>query len=60
LRIQQWLARLGFLNDEGVDGEYGPMTQQAVRRFQREQDLRVTGQVDEATYNRLRQRALSR
>jgi hypothetical protein len=60
LRIQQWLARLGYLSDDGVDGEYGPMTTQAVRRFQRENDLRVSGEIDEATYSRLRQRVASR
>jgi peptidoglycan hydrolase-like protein with peptidoglycan-binding domain len=52
--IQRRLVRAGFLERDDVDGEYGPKTQQAVRRFQRENDLRVTGQVDDRTWDALR------
>jgi hypothetical protein len=56
-RIQRWLSRLGYLQEDGVDGELGPMTRTALRRFQREAGLRVTGDPDDATVARLRQRA---
>ena len=47
--------RAGFLERDDVDGEFGPKTQQAIRRFQRENDLKVTGQVDDRTWDALRQ-----
>jgi catechol 2,3-dioxygenase-like lactoylglutathione lyase family enzyme len=56
-RIQRWLSRLGYLQEDGVDGEFGPVTRDALRRFQREAGLRVTGEIDDATVARLRQRA---
>ena len=56
-RIQRWLSRLGYLNEDGVDGEVGPVTLAAIRRFQRDAGLRVTGEIDDATVERLRQRA---
>jgi len=43
--VQRRLVRAGFLERDDVDGEYGPKTQQAVRRFQRENDLKVSGSV---------------
>jgi len=52
--IQRLLSRAGFLERDDVDGEFGPKTTQAVRRFQRENDLRVTGEVDERTWDKLR------
>lgn len=52
--IQRRLVRAGFLERDDVDGELGPKTTQAVRRFQRENDLRVTGQVDDRTWDALR------
>jgi hypothetical protein len=54
MAIQRRLVRAGYLESDEVDGDFGPKTRQAVRRFQRENDLRVTGQVDERTWDRLR------
>ena len=54
LTVLRLLARAGFLERDDVDGEFGPKTTQAVRRFQRENDLRVTGEVDERTWDKLR------
>jgi hypothetical protein len=54
IAIQRRLVRAGFLDRDDVDGEYGPKTRQAVRRFQRENDLRVTGEVDDRTWDALR------
>ena len=52
--VQRRLVRAGFLDRDDVDGELGPKTTQAVRRFQRENDLKVTGQVDDRTWDALR------
>lgn len=44
--IQRRLSQRGY--DAGpVDGIYGDTTQQAMRKFQRDQSLRSSGQVDE-------------
>jgi hypothetical protein len=56
-QVQRWLSRLGYLQADGVDGEFGPVTRDAIRRFQREAGLRVTGEIDDATVARMRQRA---
>lgn len=55
-RIQRWLSRAGYLDQEDVDGEFGEKTRRAVRRFQRDEGLRVTGDADERTIERLRER----
>jgi len=55
--IQRLLRRAGYLDRDDVDGEYGPRTRQAVRRFQRDERLRVTGEADERTLERLRRAA---
>jgi Putative peptidoglycan binding domain len=52
--IQRRLVRAGFLERDDVDGQYGSQTRRAVRRFQRENDLRDTGEVDENTWDKLR------
>jgi hypothetical protein len=52
--IQRRLVRAGFLERDDVDGQYGPKTRQAVRRFQRENDLDVSGEVGEDTWDKLR------
>ena len=52
--VQRRLVRAGFLDRDDVDGEFGPKTSQAIRRFQRENDLKVTGQVDDRTWDALR------
>ena len=50
--LQQELRRHGIpLNP---DGNFGPGTRQALERFQRENDLPVTGRADEATLNAVR------
>ncbi len=54
LAIQRRLVRAGFLERDDVDGQYGSQTRRAVRRFQRENDLRETGEVDEDTWGKLR------
>jgi hypothetical protein len=59
-RIQRWLSRLGYLGEDAVDGEYGPMTRDAVRHFQRDAGLRPTGEADAATIERLQKQASSR
>jgi len=49
--IQEWLC----LHDHGtmIDGEYGPATEAAVRRFQTFSHIHPTGLVDEATMKAL-------
>lgn len=37
----------------GVDGEFGPVTREAVLRFQKERQLSATGEVDAATWRAL-------
>lgn len=51
-RIQTALKRAGF-NPGAVDGEYGPSTARAVRRFQRSQGLRATGVLGADTFRKL-------
>ncbi|MGE0756898.1 MAG: serine hydrolase [Pirellulaceae bacterium] len=46
-------ARLSPSPDLGVDGDYGPVTRAAVLRFQQEQQLTATGDVDSETWRRL-------
>jgi murein L,D-transpeptidase YcbB/YkuD len=55
--IQRFLRRAGYLERDDVDGDYGPKTAAAVRKFQRDEGLRATGEVDERTFERLRKRA---
>jgi D-alanyl-D-alanine carboxypeptidase (penicillin-binding protein 5/6) len=46
-------ARLSPSPDLGIDGEFGPVTREAVVRFQREQKLPASGEVDAATWRAL-------
>jgi D-alanyl-D-alanine carboxypeptidase (penicillin-binding protein 5/6) len=46
-------ARLDPSPDLAVDGDFGPATQQAVQEFQRKNGLSTTGEVGEATWQRL-------
>ena len=39
----------------GVDGDFGPATESAVRKFQQTKDIEVTGVVDDATWTALGQ-----
>lgn len=56
LRVQILLNRALF-SPGMLDGRWGNNTFQAVYHFQRQQKLPATGQVDQATYQRLFQRA---
>lgn len=47
--IQQKLTELGFLNSK-IDGNFGNVTQKAVKAFQQQNGLNATGTVDEVTY----------
>lgn len=52
LRVQDELFARGYLAEEG-DGQYGSMTENAVKAFQTDSALEVTGVVDDATYELL-------
>jgi len=52
LRVQNQLFAQGFLAEEG-DGHFGRNTESAVRAFQQENGLEVTGVVDDATFELL-------
>lgn len=47
-RLQLWLRQKGYFNGE-CTGRYGDGTQQAVKRFQADNDLEESGDVDVAT-----------
>ena len=50
--LQLALARAGS-NPGGIDGDFGPLTQAALIRFQRDYDLRTDGIAGPQTWNRL-------
>ncbi|WP_137939692.1 peptidoglycan-binding protein [Chitinivorax sp. B] len=50
-RIQEWLTLNGC--GTGIDGDYGPGTAMAVRRFQEKCGLTVSGVVDTPTWSKL-------
>ena len=52
-QLQQLLINAGFDVGGGVDGIYGTMTANAVKRFQQAKGLGVTGRVDSATMQAL-------
>jgi len=52
LRVQQILQILGYYRGD-LDGFYGPVTEDAVIRFQRDQGLNPDGIVGPLTYDRL-------
>ncbi len=57
-QAQEALLAAGYsLGRHGADGLYGPATERAVRRFQKERDLPETGLLDKATRAALRQTA---
>lgn len=56
LRLQQALNTLGY-NTAGADGKYGPTTQEAVRSFQKDHQLKVDGVAGNATQTLLFQLA---
>jgi len=49
--LQTLLAELGLLTD--IDGDFGPATTTAVRRFQTDNDLVVDGVAGEKTWSKL-------
>ncbi len=51
-KIQTELSNLGYFNDEAT-GYYGSLTESAVMKFQLENGLETTGEVDEITYKTL-------
>lgn len=58
--LQEFLRALYFENDElliNPDGLYGAETAAAVRHFQSENNLDVTGKMDYATWEHLRRAA---
>lgn len=50
-RVQEWLNLHGY--GMGIDGGYGPVTADGVKRFQAARKLRATGKVDAGTYAKL-------
>lgn len=47
-QVQQQLKQAGY--DPGqIDGVYGPRTLRALRKFQRDRDITVTGRLDDQT-----------
>ena len=50
-RIQEWLTLNGFA--VAVDGDFGPASEAALKRFQAKAGLSVTGVADAMTFNRL-------
>ena len=49
---QARLANLGYCTSE-IDGQMNPMTQAALREFQVDHDLEVTGELDDGTIAKL-------
>ncbi|MEM9926303.1 MAG: peptidoglycan-binding domain-containing protein [Cyanobacteria bacterium P01_D01_bin.50] len=54
VKLQEKLSRLGFL--KGVDGDFGPVTTEAVKAFQKRNGLEPDGIVGGATWNLLDKR----
>jgi peptidoglycan hydrolase-like protein with peptidoglycan-binding domain len=50
-RIQEWLTLNGFA--VAIDGDFGPATEAALKRFQAKAGLPVSGVADAATFGRL-------
>ncbi len=46
-QVQRKLKTLGYY-DSSVDGEIGPKTRAAIRAYQEENNLEITGQIDKA------------
>ena len=52
-QTQSQLANLGYY-DGAIDGAFGPMTSRALRQFQSDYGLPITGRLDRATLESLR------
>jgi peptidoglycan endopeptidase LytE len=52
-QVQTKLKQLGYFTYPTITGYYGSLTAQAVKQFQREAKLKVTGIVDQKTYELL-------
>ncbi|ALX47919.1 NlpC/P60 family protein [Lentibacillus amyloliquefaciens] len=48
--LQQKLNKLSFFDDD-IDGNYGLLTEHALKKFQAENDLKITGQADLKSLN---------
>ena len=55
--IQQVLVKLGYLDRQNVTGTYGPLTTQAVKKFQADNGLPQTGTVGPLTKAKLGEKA---
>ena len=53
VQVQSALAQKGFYNG-AVDGQIGPRSQEAIRRYQRSRGLRTTGLIDESLLRALK------
>jgi len=45
IQVQRKLKRLGYY-DGGIDGDIGPATRRAIRGYQEENGLEITGRID--------------
>jgi peptidoglycan hydrolase-like protein with peptidoglycan-binding domain len=52
LRVQEKLRELGYYRD-GADGIFGPLTREAIRRFQNNIGARMTGHLTAEEASRL-------
>jgi hypothetical protein len=53
--IQEMLKRKGYdLGKAGVDGKFGPKTEAAVRKFQKDNGMKVTGEIGESAVAKLK------
>jgi peptidoglycan hydrolase-like protein with peptidoglycan-binding domain len=52
VEVQGDLKQLGYY-EGAVDGQYGPKTVAAIKAFQKDQGIAVTGNIDQGTYSYL-------
>jgi peptidoglycan DL-endopeptidase LytE len=58
--VQKKLKQLGYFTYSQITGYYGTITAEAVKKFQRSVNMKVTGIVDTETYERLMGKATQR